>query len=219
MSEQNLHCIEISPGEDPALSVIWMHGLGADNRDFLPIVPELELSAPCRFVFPNAPMRPVALNGGMPMRAWYDISAEGGSKWDDIQASCTQVARLLDSERERGFADNQIILAGFSQGGVIAQHLALHQPQPLGGILGMSTYLPELETARSQFTEASKSTPWMLMHGRQDPMIPFARAHQVFLSVKALGYEPQWKEYDMQHSLCPQQIVDIRDWLEARLPA
>ena len=216
MTEQ-LDCLEIEPAGTAAGAVIWMHGLGADATDFEPIVPMLEIGAPVRFVFPNAPVQPVTINGGMAMRAWYDIDPGAPlAGTEDIRASAAAVEALLDREVERGIPEHRIVLAGFSQGGVIALHLGLRHPRRLAGILALSTYLHDHEHLGDEASLASVDAPVFMAHGRMDPMIPITRAITSREALTALGYTVEWHEYPMGHQVCPEEIADIGTWLGRR---
>ena len=216
-----LDCVELNPDEQARASVIWLHGLGADGNDFVPIAGQLDMPVPVRYVFPHAPVRPVTINGGMAMRAWFDIAVtadgQASSSLEDVLASVKQVDQLLEREIERGIDAGKILLAGFSQGGVIALHLALRRNEPLAGVLALSTYLPHLNESRDDFNPAVRNLPIMAMHGRQDAMIPLHRARTTLQGLAALGYPFEWKEYDMPHAVCPEQVVDINTWMQQRL--
>jgi phospholipase/carboxylesterase len=209
--------IEIETGRAPDAAVIWLHGLGADGHDFEPVVPELRLPPrlAVRFVFPHAPVRPVTINMGMPMRAWYDILQLGGGTEDDagIRASQALVEGLIERENSRGVQARRIVLAGFSQGGAIALQTGLRHPEPLGGILALSTYLPLAATLAAERGAANRNLPVFMAHGTLDPMIPIARARASRASLEALGYAVQWQEYAMPHSVCGEEIADIAAWL------
>lgn len=216
-----LETIEIQTGDDPAASIIWMHGLGADGNDFVPVVEELELDdAPAiRFVFPHAPMRPVTINGGAWMRAWYDVSfgdLEGRSRRADeagLRESQAQVATLLKRESERGIAPQNIVLAGFSQGGAVALETGLRHPEKLAGVMALSTYLPLAERLPQEASAANRSTPIFMAHGLYDPVVPYAMGAATRALLAGLGYRVEWHEYPMLHSVCPQEIADIGAWL------
>lgn len=218
---QALEAIEIETGPAPRATVIWLHGLGADGHDFEPLVPELHLPSVLRvrFVFPNAPVRPVTINGGMPMRAWYDILQMGGGQEDaaGIRASQGQLEALIALERERGVAANRIVLAGFSQGGAIALHTGLRHAERLAGILALSTYLPLASTLPTELGAANRGAPVFMAHGTFDDMIPLARARQSQRALETLGCPVQWREYPMPHSVCGEEIADIAAWLRAIL--
>jgi len=216
-----LECIEIETGKNPGASIIWMHGLGADGNDFVPIVDELGLSggAAVRFVFPHAPMRPVTINNGMVMRAWYDVSfgdLEGKSRRPDaagIHESQEQVTALIEREKTRGVAEGRIVLAGFSQGGAIALHAGLRHPAPLAGILALSTYLPLADSLPQEASAASKSVPLFMAHGLFDPVVPLVMGAGSMTFLTGLGYAVEWRQYPMQHSVCAEEVRDIGAWL------
>ena len=216
MSEQ-LEAIEIETGAAPRAAVIWLHGLGADGHDFEPIVPELRLRRPVRFVFPHAPVRPVTINNGLEMRAWYDIVGFDAAREDaaGIRASAAAVARLLDREVERGVAPERIVLAGFSQGGAIALHLGLREPRPLAGVLALSTYLPLAASLKAEKAAANAALPIFMAHGEHDPVIPLASADASRKLLEREGYKVDWHVYPMPHSVCGPEIAAIAVWLEA----
>ena len=209
--------IEIETGPAPDAAVIWLHGLGADGYDFEPVVPELRLPARLRlrFIFPHAPVRPVTINMGMPMRAWYDILQMGGGKEDEagLRASQALLDGLVEREQSRGVPARRIVLAGFSQGGAIALQTGLRHPQRLAGILALSTYLPLARTLAAERSAANRDLPVLMAHGTLDPMIPIARARESRAALEALGYAVQWQEYAMPHSVCGEEIADIAAWL------
>ena len=217
MDTKPLETIEIATGPAPSASVIWMHGLGADGHDFEPIVPELGLPGilQVRFIFPNAPVRPVTLNMGMAMRAWYDIIEIGGGREDGegLRASQAAIEQLIAAEVARGIPASRIVLAGFSQGGAIAFQTGLRHPQRLAGIMALSTYLPLAGTVEDERSAANRDLPVFMAHGSVDPMISISRAQQSRKMLEALGYPLEWHEYPMPHSVCPQEITDISDWL------
>lgn len=212
-----LDCLEITPEATPRGSVIWLHGLGADASDFEPIVPMLKVGVPLRFVFPNAPVRPVTINAGMEMRAWYDIDPRAPlAGTEDIRASASAIERLIEREGERGVPAERVVLAGFSQGGVIALHLGLRHPERLAGIMGLSTYVHDHEHLADEVSLASADVPIFMAHGNADPMIPIARAVTARQALEGLGYQVEWHEYPMGHQVCPEEIGHIGSWL-ARL--
>ena len=217
MDTKALETIEIATGPAPSASVIWMHGLGADGHDFEPIVPELALpgTLQVRFIFPNAPVRPVTLNMGMAMRAWYDIIEIGGGREDGegLRASQAAIEQLIAAEVARGIPASRIVLAGFSQGGAIAFQTGLRHPQRLAGIMALSTYLPLAGTVEDERSAANRDLPVFMAHGSVDPVISISRAQQSRKMLEALGYPLEWHEYPMPHSVCPQEIADISDWL------
>ena len=213
----SLETIELQPDGDCVGTVIWLHGLGADGHDFEPIVPMLDLGVGVRFVFPHAPVRPVTINGGMEMRAWYDIDPRSPlSGSDDIRASGDAIEELVLAEEGRGVPRSRIVLAGFSQGGVVALHLALRSESRFAGVMALSTYVHDHENLAGLISFASIDTPILMAHGQMDPMIPIARAITSREALTGLGYDVQWHEYGMGHEVCPQEIADIARWLDAR---
>ena len=215
-----LPTVEISTGDAPQLAIIWLHGLGADGHDFEPIVPELDLPVPARFVFPHAPVRPITVNGGMEMRGWYDILGFGMNVRQDaagIRASAAAVTRLIDREVERGLEAAQIVLAGFSQGGAVALHTALREPRSLAGILALSTYLPVGDSLAAERTAANAGVPIFMAHGSADPLLPLALAESSRRTLQGLGYAVDWHVYPMQHSVCAEEIAAIAAWLVQRV--
>lgn len=214
-----LDCVRLESGADPRASVIWLHGLGADATDFEPLVPMLDLPTPVRFIFPNAPVRPITINGGMEMRAWYDIDPGAplaGS--EDIKASAVAIANIVEQEIEVGIASEKIALAGFSQGGVIALELGLSFPQKLAGIMALSTYLHDHEQVTQRINLANVDTPIFMAHGLSDPMIPITRAITSRQTLLDLNYSVEWHEYAMGHQVCPQEITHIGQWLSSIYP-
>ena len=213
--------IEIETAPAPDATVIWLHGLGADGHDFEAVVPELRLPAKLRlrFVFPHAPMRPVTINMGMRMRAWYDILQMGGGPEDaaGIRASQGLVEALIARERARGVASARIALAGFSQGGAIALHTGLRHAERLAGVLALSTYLPLATTLAAERSDANRDAPVFMAHGGEDPVIDIGRARESRAALEALGYAVQWQEYAMPHSLCAEEIAHIAAWLARHL--
>lgn len=210
----DLETIDVSTGDNPVGTVIWMHGLGADAHDFEPVVPMLRLDRPLRFVFPNAPVRPVTINGGMEMRAWYDIDLSNPTVGErDIRESAEAVERLIDAEIAAGMPARRITLAGFSQGGVIATFLGVRANRRLAGIMGLSTYIHNHERVVDEVSLDNIDTPIFMAHGIADPMIPIARAITGREALRRLNYQVEWHEYGMGHQVCPQEINDIAAWL------
>lgn len=208
--------IKLVSGKNPKYSIIWLHGLGADGGDFVPIADELKLPVPVRYIFPDAPMRPVTINGGMVMRAWYDIAGPSMDKKQDaagIRASQSLVEALIGQEVARGIAPGNIFLAGFSQGGAIALHTAMRQSVPLGGVLALSTYLPLADSAVDEALPGTRDTPIFMAHGRNDPVIPYVLGAGSRDALLAFGYTVEWHEYAMQHSVCEEELGDIEAWL------
>lgn len=215
--------VEIETAERPDATVIWLHGLGADAHDFEPVVPELRLPAQLavRFVFPNAPVRPVTINGGMPMRAWYDIVELGGAQQDEagIRASQRIVEALVARENGRGIATARIVLAGFSQGGAIALQTGLRHREPLAGILALSTWLPLHTTLEAERSPENADVPIFYGHGLHDDMVAVERARASRDVLVRLGYRVQWHEYPMGHAVCMPELVDVGAWLAGVLQA
>jgi phospholipase/carboxylesterase len=205
--------IEINTGPDPEASVIWLHGLGADGHDFEPIVPELALEKPVRFVFPHAPVRPVTINQGMRMRAWYDIFQFGGGPEDEagVRASQKLVDEMIAGQKKRGI--ERIVLAGFSQGGAIALQTALRHPERLAAVLALSAYLPLNATLQAERSPANHDLPVFMAHGQYDDIIPLARAEQSKQILERLGYRVEWHVYPMPHSVCPEELGHISQFL------
>ena len=210
-----MDAIELETGRNPDAAVIWLHGLGADGHDFEPILPELALARPVRFIFPHAPVRPVTINAGMRMRAWYDIFQLGGGAEDEagVRASQRLVEALIAREESRGIAPAKIVLAGFSQGGAVALQTALRHPERLAGILALSTYLPLAGTLGEEASAANARIPIFMAHGSFDEIIPIDRAQASRKRLEALGYAVQWHEYPMPHSLCAPEITEIAAFL------
>jgi len=210
-----MEAIEIQTGSKPAASIIWLHGLGADGHDFEPIVPELKLAKPLRFVFPHAPARPVTINQGMRMRAWYDILQFGGGPEDEagIRASQRKIEELIAEEKEKGLPAAKIVMAGFSQGGAIALQTALRYPERLAGVLALSTYLPQAASLQSERSSANQGIPIFMAHGRYDDIIPLPRAEASRKLLEAAGYPVEWHEYPMPHSVCAEETADIAAFL------
>ncbi|TDY03905.1 alpha/beta hydrolase [Thiohalophilus thiocyanatoxydans] len=213
-------CVEVGPAEAQHC-VIWLHGLGADGHDFEPLVPELGLvDRSVRFVFPHAPVQPVTLNGGMAMRAWYDIRSPRIQENEDtggIRASQAMVEALIQQQHQRGIPSHRIILAGFSQGGAIALHTGLRQAEPLGGILALSAYLPLVSELDNERHPASQVTPIFMAHGSDDPVVPLSLAEHACHVLQQADYSVTWKVYPMQHQVHPAEIADIATWLRQQL--
>lgn len=217
-----LPCVEIETGPEPRHAVLWLHGLGADGHDFEPIVPELVAPGwpPLRFVFPHAPVRPVTLNGGAPMRAWYDLrTLDIGSRQDEagIRASVDEIEALLAREHARGIAPQQLVLAGFSQGGAIALAAGLRHAGRLAGIVALSSYLPLAEGTAVESSTANAAVPIFWGHGSLDPIVPLALGTRSREYLQQLGHGVEWHDYPMAHQVCAQEIADLRIWLAAHL--
>ena len=214
----SLQVIEAQTGENPVATIIIMHGLGADGRDFLPIAVQLDLSSvgPVRFLFPNAPVMPVTINGGYEMPAWYDILAADLVRREDeagLRHSQASIEELLTHEKKRGMPASRIVVAGFSQGCAMALMVGLRHTEKLAGIVGMSGYLPLADTTDAERSAASQSAPIFLGHGTQDGVVPMARATASRDALTAMGYSVDWHAYPMEHSVCPQEIQDLQAWL------
>lgn len=213
-----LDSVEINPKQEPKGTVIWLHGLGADGHDFVPIIQQLNLAShlPLRFIFPHAPMRPVTLNNGYVMRAWYDINSLTGDHRVDqegIKESIKWIEELIKAENARGIPTDKIILAGFSQGAVIALTTGLGYPDTLGGILALSGYLPQAENVLSNASAANQSIPIFLAHGTDDDVVPYLMGQQIYNLLHERHYSVSWHKYMMSHSVCKEEIDDISQWL------
>jgi phospholipase/carboxylesterase len=217
-----LDSIEITTGTVPGLAVIWLHGLGADGHDFEPIVPELGLRFPVRFVFPHAPVRPVTINGGMSMRAWYDILGFSRTANEDaagINASAAAITELIDREIGRGMPADRIVIAGFSQGGAIALHTALREPRSLAGILALWTYRPRPRAVAAERRVPNARVPIFMAHGTADNVLPLALGESSRRALEALDYAVDWHSYPIAHSVCMEEISAIGAWLAALPPS
>jgi len=217
-----LQTVEKETGASPEWTVLWLHGLGADGHDFEPIVPELVRPhwPALRFVFPHAPVRPVTINGGTPMRAWYDIvgmdfatRAEAAG----VEESVAQVQALVEREAERGIPPSRLFLAGFSQGGAITLAAGLRQRQPLAGLVALSTYLPGGTAAAAAREVNSVAQPVFFAHGEHDPVIPVQHGVDSARALEQAGFEVEWHHYPMGHQVCAPEITHLGDWLERRL--
>ena len=217
--------IELQTGDTPRFAVIWMHGLGADGSDFVPVVPHLGLDdAPSiRFVFPNAPQIPVSCNGGYVMPAWYDIiSLAPNAREVDaagVRRSREAIRRLIERENQRGVPGERIFVAGFSQGGAIAYSTALTHPQRLAGIVALSTYIPTPELLEAEATAVNAGLPIFAAHGNEDDVVSPELGTRARDLVQSLGHAVEWREYPMPHSVCIEEIIDIGAWLRARMAA
>jgi phospholipase/carboxylesterase len=214
--------------DDPRHSIIWLHGLGADGEDFVPIAEQMNLPVPVRYVFPHAPMRPVTINGGYVMRAWYDIlvaapTGELGTEGDGMQdaegirASQVEIEKLIEQEKQRGIAAVNIYLAGFSQGGAIVLHTGLRHSEQLGGILALSSYLPLAGAFAREASPGATGQPIFMAHGRDDPVIPYVLGRASAQRLIDSGYSVEWHEYAMPHSVCMEEVGDIERWFMRRM--
>ena len=214
-----LETIELDSAPDTTVSIIWMHGLGADNNDFVPLVKELDLRGcpAIRFIFPNAGTMPVTINNGYVMRSWYDILTSDLVRREDetgLRASQAQIEALIAREKARGIPASRIILAGFSQGCAMTLQTGLRHPEKLAGLMCLSGYLPLADKTAAERTPASLQTPIFMAHGTADPVVAIARAEQSRDLLTGMGYQVEWHAYRMQHSLCQEEIDAIGAWLK-----
>ena len=217
-SEELLEYLEVNTADNPQYSVIWMHGLGADGHDFEPIVPYLGLppATAVRFIFPHALRRPITINGGMAMRAWYDIIEISTSRGQDeagIEHSADKIHALIDHEIERGIPAEKVVLAGFSQGGAMALHVGLRYPERLAGIMVLSGYLLFAERLQNERSQANAATAVFVGHGTQDPMVPFAMGQATVAALQHGDWPVEWHSYPIPHSVSPPEITDVGHWL------
>ena len=220
--KMKLDCEIVETSENISKTVIWLHGLGADGHDFVPLIPELRLPKDLgiRFIFPHAPVRPVTLNNGHEMRAWYDLLSLDRGKTaneDDVLTTVAWITQLIDDEIEKGITPANILLAGFSQGGVIALHAGLRYPQKLAGIMALSTYLPFAEKTLKQMTKNQLGLPVFAAHGIDDPVIPLLSWNIYVPELKQAGLSVEARSYPMEHSLCSEEIIDLSNWLQTVL--
>jgi phospholipase/carboxylesterase len=224
LQRMNLETLEFQTGPDPQSSIVVLHGLGADGNDFVPIAHELDLSpgGAVRFVFPHAPVRPVTINGGYRMRAWYDVLGDDIAQSEDeagLRASLADVQALLEREAARGISPARTVLMGFSQGCAMTLLAGLRAPQRLAGLVGLSGYLPLAATTEAERSAGNRDVPLFLAHGRFDPIVPFARGEASRAELVKMGYAVEWHEYPMEHSVCPEEIDDLNRWLLEKLGA
>jgi len=224
VSAVSLETVEVEPNGRADAAVVLMHGLGADGHDFESLVPELQLPASpsVRWVFPHAPLRRVTLNGGMRMRAWYDILALDRQAAEDeagVRQSAEDIRALVRRERERGISADRIVLAGFSQGGAMALFTALRSPERLGGVLALSTYLPLAAALEKEAHPANAAVPVFMAHGTFDPVVPLSLGEGSRDLLRGRGYDVEWRTYAMPHSVCADEVEDLREWLLRVLPA
>lgn len=222
MTDSNLPFVEVNPDKPHNAVVVWLHGLGDSGNGFAPIVPELHLPAQLavRFVFPHAPVRPVTINNGMPMRAWYDIKTLDFNHRADVEGvheSAQSVMALIEAEHAKGVPYDRILLAGFSQGGVIAYHVGTRFPHKLAGIMALSTYMSEPEKLSCDAHQANKDIEIFCAHGQQDEVVPMFLGHAAYKVLVENGYNAHWHEYVMQHNVCMQELKDISTWLQQTL--
>lgn len=220
MSEA-LQYLTVDTSAEPTHAVIWLHGLGADCHDFEGLVPQLNLHGKAvRFILPNAPMRPVTINGGMPMRAWYDIlemTLERKVDQANIEESAQQIEHIIESLVAQGIPSKRIVMAGFSQGGVIAYQVALNGQYPLAGVMALSTYLADAQAVPSAKGHVNGSTPFLIQHGRQDNVVAPALGDRANTTLQQQGFTTHYEKYDMPHAVCPDQVHDIAEWLTEQL--
>jgi phospholipase/carboxylesterase len=214
-----LETVEVETGRKPQASIIWLHGLGADGHDFEPIVPELAgaLALPLRFVFPHAPVRPVTINNGYRMRAWYDIAGfDRGALQDEvgIRGSDAAIRALVRRENERGIESRRVVLAGFSQGGAMALFTGVRYPEKLAGVIGLSCYLVLAATLDAERQAVNQSTPIFMGHGTSDPIVDVRLGEETRQALAARDYALEWRTYPMPHSVCPEEIGDLTAWLK-----
>jgi phospholipase/carboxylesterase len=212
--------ITLETGDAPQHSIIWLHGLGADGEDFVPVAEQMQLPVAVRYIFPHAPMQPVTINGGYVMRAWYDIIATNiGAQQDEagIRDSQAEIEKLIEQEKLSGIAPENIYLAGFSQGGAIALHTGLRHAQRMGGIVALSTYLPLAQMLAAEASDANRELPIFMAHGDGDTIVPYALGRASAQKLTEQGYRLSWHEYGMTHSVCMEEIDDLANWLTERL--
>lgn len=221
-TRESADAVVLTPATAPLAAVIWLHGLGADGFDFVPIVDELRLPAslPVRFIFPHAAPRPVTINNGYEMRAWYDIKGFGPERAEDdtgIRESEGVVRRYIEQQVAQGIPTSKIVIAGFSQGGAIALQTALRFQQRLAGVMALSTYLPLAASLSAEASAANRDVPILMCHGVHDPVVPAQMGEASRDALQLLGYRIEWHTYPMEHSVCMEEVVEISKWLQARL--
>jgi len=221
-THESSESVILEPATTADAAVIWLHGLGADGHDFVPIVEELRLppSMAVRFIFPHARPRPVTINNGFVMRAWYDITGLGPDRKEDgagIRESATVVNQYIQQENARGVDFKRIVIAGFSQGGAIALQSALRYPERLGGVMALSTYLPLRDSLAAEASSANRDVPILMCHGLRDPMVPATLGKASRDLLMGLGYQVEWQSYPMEHQVCMEEVNDIASWLQVRL--
>lgn len=220
-TSETADAVVLTPAIPPTAAVIWLHGLGADGFDFVPIVEELRLPAslPVRFIFPHAAPRPVTINNGFVMRAWYDIKGFGPDRPEDdagIRESAAVVRHYIDQQIAEGIPADRIVIAGFSQGGAIAFQTALRYGQRLAGVMALSTYLPLRASVAKEASAANRDVPILMCHGAYDPIVQLQMGEASRDALHSLGYRIEWRSYPMEHSVCMEEVADISKWLQAR---
>jgi phospholipase/carboxylesterase len=221
-TQESADTVVLTPGTAPTAAVIWLHGLGADGFDFVPIVEELRLPAslPVRFIFPHATPRPVTINNGFVMRAWYDITGFGPDRAEDdvgVRESEGVVKQYIEQQIAQGIPASKIVIAGFSQGGAIAFQTGLRYPQRLAGVMALSTYLPLRASVAAEASDANRDVPILMCHGARDPVVGLQMGEASRDVLQKLGYRIEWHTYPMEHSVCMEEVVEISKWLQARL--
>ena len=210
--------ILLEPTGPSRATVLWLHGLGADGGDFAPVAAELRMPRDLglRFVFPHAPERPITVNGGLRMRAWYDVRGTDISHDEDeevFRESARRIHALLEGEAKSGIDSSRTVLAGFSQGGAVALYAGLRYPRPLAGLLALSAYLPLPDRLASEAAPQNRETPILMLHGQLDPVVPLSLAQRSRRRLQELDYRVEWRDYSMPHTVCPQELFEIRAWL------
>lgn len=221
-TQETADAVVLTPESAPTAAVIWLHGLGADGFDFVPIVAELRLPAslPVRFIFPHATPRPVTINNGFVMRAWYDIKGFGPERAEDdtgIRESEGVVKHYIEQQIAQGIPASRIVIAGFSQGGAIALQTGVRYPQRLAGVMALSTYLPLRASVAQEASDANRDIPILMCHGAYDPIVVPQMGDASREALRSLGYRIEWHSYPMEHSVCMEEVADISKWLQARL--
>ncbi len=219
IKQNNEDCIEIETSENPDKSVIWLHGLGADGSDFVPIIPEMNLptSLRLRFIFPHAPVMPVTINNGYETRAWFDIyslSVESRMDMEGIAKSVAYIETFIEKERTRGIASKDILIAGFSQGAAIAMCTGIHCKQQLAGIIALSGYLPQAGQVLAEGSAANRQIPIFLAHGTEDPVVPYPLGVVTHEALQQSGYPVTWRSYNIPHTVSPEEVNDISSWMQ-----
>jgi phospholipase/carboxylesterase len=221
-TEERADAVVLNPSTAATATVIWLHGLGADGFDFVPIVNELRLppTLAARFIFPHATPRPVTINNGFVMRAWYDITGFGPERAEDdvgIRESDGVVRKYIEQQIAQGIAASKVVVAGFSQGGAIALHTGLRYPERLAGIMALSTYLPLRTTVANEASSMNRDIPILMCHGSHDGVVPPTLGAASRSTLEHLGYAVAWHSYPMAHQVCMEEVIDISKWLQARL--
>lgn len=220
MEQAQLNTIEISTGANPAWTLIFLHGLGADGHDFAPLPGEMDLPEAVRFVFPHAPVTPVTINGGLSMPAWYDVLTldwNGPEDGAGVRSSARELQGLIRRETERGIPSSRVFIGGFSQGGSVALFTGPRHSEPLAGIVALSTWMPQPATLAEENSASNRSLPVFMAHGTHDPTVPMMFGARSRDQLRDQGHEVDWHTYPLEHAVCAQEIADLNDWLAARL--